>query len=86
MYNQQQTPQCSIRLNPAELASVKEYANGLLLKEVADKLQRSKHTISRNLERAFRRLNINSRADLVHYCLATGIITNKYNADGSKRQ
>ncbi|MBR8298321.1 response regulator transcription factor [Burkholderia cenocepacia] len=61
-------------LSDRELEVVRLYASGLTVNEIADKLSRSKKTISTQKARAMEKLGIEKDIDLLRYAIEHGIV------------
>lgn len=61
-------------LTPRELEVVRLFVSGLTVNEIAERLHRSKKTISTQKAAAMRKLNIEREVDLVYYGIETGLI------------
>lgn len=62
------------QLTSRELEVVRLFVSGLTVNEIAERLSRSKKTISTQKTTAMRKLNIERDVDLVHYGIETGLI------------
>lgn len=63
----------SSRLSPREFEVIKLYVSGTSINGIAEKLERSKQTISTQKVSAMRKLGIESDADLFKYALELGL-------------
>jgi two-component system, NarL family, captular synthesis response regulator RcsB len=66
----------SSRLSPRELEVIKMYVSGVSINGIAEKLQRSKQTISTQKVSAMRKLGIDADADLFKYADGLGLTKN----------
>jgi two-component system, NarL family, captular synthesis response regulator RcsB len=64
----------SSRLSPRELEVIKLYVSGATINGIAEKLERSKQTISTQKVSAMRKLGIETDADLFKYAIELGLI------------
>jgi DNA-binding NarL/FixJ family response regulator len=63
-------------LTPSEIEIVRQIANGLTTKEIAEKKHVSFHTVMSHRKNIFKKLNINSASELVMYAVRNGLIDN----------
>jgi two-component system capsular synthesis response regulator RcsB len=63
----------SSRLSPRELEVIKLYVSGTTINGIAEKLERSKQTISTQKVSAMRKLGIETDADLFKYAIELGL-------------
>ncbi|QAU22710.1 response regulator transcription factor [Dyella sp. M7H15-1] len=63
----------SSRLSPRELEVIKLYVSGTTINDIAEKLERSKQTISTQKVSAMRKLGIETDADLFKYAIELGL-------------
>ncbi|KVL37860.1 response regulator transcription factor [Burkholderia sp. MSMB1835] len=61
-------------LSTREIEVVRLYASGMTINEIADKLSRSKKTISTQKSRAMQKLGIDKDMDLLRYAIENGIV------------
>ncbi|WP_241332056.1 response regulator transcription factor [Burkholderia cenocepacia] len=61
-------------LSTREIEVVRMYASGMTVNEIADKLNRSKKTISTQKARAMQKLGIDKDIDLLRYAIEHGIV------------
>ncbi|CAG9264172.1 DNA-binding transcriptional activator RcsB [Burkholderia diffusa] len=61
-------------LSAREIEVVRMYASGMTVNEIADKLSRSKKTISTQKARAMQKLGIDKDIDLLRYAIEHGIV------------
>nr|WP_230945174.1 response regulator transcription factor [Burkholderia territorii] len=62
-------------LSPRETEVVRLYASGMTINEIAERLHRSKQTVSTQKSSAMRKLGITRDPDLVKYAVEAGLVT-----------
>lgn len=62
-------------LSTRELEVVRLYVSGLTVNEIAERLHRSKQTVSTQKNSAMRKLNLERDADLIKYAMETGLLS-----------
>jgi DNA-binding NarL/FixJ family response regulator len=70
------TIQESGHLTHSEIEIIRQIANGLTTKEIAEKKHVSFHTVMSHRKNIFKKLNINSASELVMYAVRNGLIDN----------
>ncbi|PNW90685.1 response regulator transcription factor [Burkholderia pseudomallei] len=74
------SPDGEVQLSPREIEVVRLFTSGLSVNEIANRLKRSKQTISSQKANAMRKLGVNSDIDLLKYALKAKLVedTNSY--------
>jgi two-component system capsular synthesis response regulator RcsB len=67
--------QSAAKLSPRELEVVRLYTSGLGISEIAERLNRSKKTISTQKVTAMKKLGIEREVDLLRYAIENGLIS-----------
>jgi len=70
-------------LTPAELRVVQRVALGGTCEEIAAGCGCVRSTIKQHRQHAMAKIGVHNTVALTHYCLATGIVDNLYDAQGS---